>query len=304
MHTLKHRQHPIQLSLFTLLKKRHTLTQENTLSLHSRLKGFDGEREFDSLAKKSISVPSLNLNDLLLTASQSSFQVDFLLILPDTVRLYEVKNYEGSYELDGDLLRTSTGHIIGNPKDQLNKATALFHRYLRGVNRSFKVEAYVVFINEHFTLHNAPKDSPFLMWSELQRHFDALNRSPGVLGKKEHALAQALLRDHQDEATFQRKLPSYTFSELKKGLTCLACDSFELELTERQATCFKCGSKSRLQDLILASIEEFQFLFPKEKLTRNTIHTWCGDKLSKHVIWMVLHTHFKREGVGKGSYYV
>ncbi|MFS0864225.1 nuclease-related domain-containing protein [Fredinandcohnia sp. 179-A 10B2 NHS] len=74
-------------------------------------KGYQGEVLFDQMMQ-SLSIEHLILNDLLLEVGNTHFQIDSLLIRQNKIHLYDVKNFEGDYYLEGDKLFTSSGTEI------------------------------------------------------------------------------------------------------------------------------------------------------------------------------------------------
>lgn len=73
----------------------------------------------------------LIVKDLLLESNNTVFQVDTLLISPETVYLFEVKNYEGDFYIESDRWYTISKTEINNPLLQLNEVNPCFDDYFK-----------------------------------------------------------------------------------------------------------------------------------------------------------------------------
>jgi len=121
----------------------------------------------------------LIMNDLLLEANNSTFQIDSIVISPDTIYLFEIKNYEGDFYIKDDKWFTISGKEIKNPLLQLKRAESLFRRLLQDLRFSFSIEGYVVFVNPNFFVYQAPLNLPFIFPNQIQRFIKNINlRSP------------------------------------------------------------------------------------------------------------------------------
>ncbi|MDZ7834555.1 MAG: nuclease-related domain-containing protein [Alkalibacterium sp.] len=99
METVKARTQPELLTLLKHLDKRMALPVKARQHIISMEKGYEGEKRFDSLLETFVEAEVLVLNDLLLTISDQSVQIDSLVITPETAYLYEIKNYKGDYQM-------------------------------------------------------------------------------------------------------------------------------------------------------------------------------------------------------------
>ncbi|WHX39374.1 hypothetical protein QNH36_17075 [Mesobacillus sp. AQ2] len=54
---------------------------------------------------------------------------------------------------------------------------------------------------------------------------------------------------------------------------------------------------------LVQSIEDYQVLYPSEKLSTNTIYEWTGDLFPKRTIRQTLKENLIVSGYGQWSYY-
>lgn len=299
---IKNRNESMELVILKLLHARMKLTgseQQHHLNLK---KGLEGEMKFDSLIAN-LNSKFLILNDLLLESNKTTFQIDSLLITQDTVIPFEVKNYEGNYYYqDKNFYICSTGKEITNPLHQLNRIETLLRQFLQMHGFNLSIKGYLTFVNPEFFLYNAPQNEKMIFPPQLNYFIKNLNMKPSNLNSLHRKLADLLIQSHISESPYTR-LPTYHYGQLRKGITCAACQSFLLIISERKAVCDQCGHKENIQTAVVRSVEEFKLLFPDTKVTTNIVYDWCQLVKSKKIVWRILKDHYKTNGYGQWSYY-
>jgi len=299
---VKEREPSPQLEMLKALDRRGDLLNPQTNAIRNRVKGFEGECQFDELLKK-LKCECLIVNDLTLKISGQTCQIDSLLITGKGVILYEVKNYEGQFVYTEDKLKVlSTSKEISNPVHQLNRTTNLFRQLMEEQCANFTLRSYIVFINETFTLFNAPVDSPFILPTMVNYHMKKLTNERRALNKSHYTFAETLKQLNQTELSFY-SFPEYDWSGLEKGAFCKVCQSELGKPIGRICQCNKCGCKEVSTDVILRQINEYLLLFPEKKLTTNDVYNWIGKLFSKKSIRSVLKKNFELKGNYKGRYY-
>jgi len=182
-------------------------------------KGYDGEIFFDKRVIERVEADALVLNDLQLTISDQSVQIDSLIITPEIVYLYEIKNYKGDYQMSEGQLMTLTGKEIGNPLTQLTRTTSLLRQLFQQWHVSLAVEGAVTYVNPTFTLYHARPKDPIILPNQLQAHFSKLNSQRKSLSRSQRYLAERLLFEHRNEKDFLKLIPEYDYENLKKGIS-------------------------------------------------------------------------------------
>ncbi|EXJ24111.1 hypothetical protein ADIAL_0422 [Alkalibacterium sp. AK22] len=287
----------------TYLNERLKLSQETRLELLNQQKGWEGERKFDDLIKEYLMCEALVLNDLLLSYSGKSCQIDTLVITSDKVILYEIKNYQGNFTMLNGQLQTASGKPLGNPTVQLSRTGALIERMLDdwGIDRTF--ESFVMFIHPHFHLYLSSETDPFIFPAQIIAHLTCMSKQTKALDKMAHYLADKLLSVQRQEVPYQKVLPAYTFEECSKGLSCLKCSSLKLTVTQRKVYCRQCRHKASMQETLYFNIEQFRFLFPNKPITTRSVAEWTGLHPKNKRLNRLLNTHYTRKGVAKSIHY-
>ncbi|WP_035052299.1 nuclease-related domain-containing protein [Carnobacterium pleistocenium] len=285
------------------INRRMILSDEEKLHLLNMQKGFEGELFFDSLVEEFLDLDALVLNDLLFTEKGNTFQVDTLILTGDKILLFEVKNYAGNFEFNSHHLLTFPGKEIVNPLNKLDETSIKRRQLLSKLNSNLKLDPVLIFVNSAFTLYNAPIDRPVIFPTQIREHFSKINKSVLPLSKKQHYLADKILKEHHDESAFQHKFPNYTYHFLKKGLWCTECSSPTLTITQRTCSCKTCGYRTSVEETILRQIEDFKLLFPDLKVTTSVIYNWIDSMIPMTRIQKILLKHYTIRGATHGSYY-
>ncbi|MBS4195886.1 nuclease-related domain-containing protein [Lederbergia citri] len=291
-----------ELIVYRILNSRMNLTSKDMSQYLTLQKGYEGEKDFNSLLEK-LPITFLILNDLLLEKNNTFFQIDTLQIYQNTIYLFEVKNYEGDFYVEEDRwYSVATGKEIQNPLTQLSRCSSLFRRYLQDIGISnLSVKELLIFINPEFTLLQAPRNKPIILPTQLNRFISDLNSIPSQLSDFHYKLAAKINSDHVVENPY-KQLPEYEYAQLKKGVICKSCYSFMSKLSNTELICRKCGFKELLEASVMRSVEEFSVLFPEIKITSKIIHEWCNIN-SIRTIRRILKKNMTQYYLGRYSYY-
>ncbi|OJF90963.1 nuclease-related domain-containing protein [Alkalibacterium sp. 20] len=204
MHLLKIRQKSQLLHGLQLLDQRMNLSDQDKQYLYNLEKGLEGEELFDAYVKKYLYGEVIILNDLLLTIRGTTIQLDTLMITTEGVRIYEVKNYKGSYEMQSGRLVTISGQEISNPLSQLNRSLIKLRHLFNEWEVSETVDGVVAFVEPSFYLYNADPADPFVFPSQLALHFLTFNKNMTRLSKSQHFLAKKLIQANQTSASHEK----------------------------------------------------------------------------------------------------
>lgn len=294
----------MELQIMRMLFFRANLTGKEENHYFNLEKGYQGEKLFDEWIEP-ISDNRFVLHDFLFELNNTLCQIDTLFIASNTIYLFEIKNYDGDFLMDGDRWFTAKKLEIKNPLLQLKRTESLFRRLLQDLGSTIPVESYLVFVNPHFYLYQAQFHSPIIFPNQLTRFMESLQKKPSKLTETHRKLGKQLLSMHLDESPYsQLKLPTYEYGDLRKGVLCERCLGFYDTFNNHYLMCSSCGAKEDYVAAVLRNIEEFKMLFPDNNITTNQIHDWCNIIKTKKTIWTILSKHYKLVGHGKRAYYV
>lgn len=285
------------------LNNRMVLSFEEKMGYRNQVKGFEGELLFDQYLNSS-EQSGLVVNDLLLSTKNTSYQMDSILIFNKQLHIYEVKNYTGAYTLKDGTLFAETGHSIQNPIDQVNRKKSYLNNLLLNRGYQYEISSYVAFINPNFLVYSLPPTESILFYGQLEDHFKQLTHKmkAHTTSHQDKKLANYLLNQHQ-EVYRPNHLPNYSIQDLKKGIICPKCSSFEFTKTRQNRVCATCGYKEKIADAIYRSVLEFQLLFPEIPINVPNIYIWCGGCFTDYNVRSVLNKYFTLHLKGPKSFY-
>jgi len=295
---------PRELEIYQLLNSRKDLLDNERKHFYALQKGYEGELLFDNITSSVITAECLILNDLLLPHNKNTFQIDSLIIAPETIYIIEVKNFEGDYFYERDRLytRVPPHSEVTNPLIQLNRSESFFRQLLEKLGNNMTIQSYVVFVNPEFTLYQAPINKQFVYPGQINRFLKNIRTMSLKLDNNHFALADKLKYLHNPNAPFYFP-PSYQYEELQKGFPCSYCDSLEFTTKGPYCYCLMCSKKETMEKRILRIVHHFKMLFPEKKITTNAIFDWGNGKLSNRGIRRVLQKNLNIKGVHQWSYY-
>jgi hypothetical protein len=296
----KTRSESVELRTLKYLNSRMSLAEKDKMHYFNLKKGYEGEVVFDTFTENLQGC--LILNDLLLKVNNITFQIDTLIIHSETINLYEVKNYEGDYFYESERFYRKPKVEVNNPLHQINRSESLLRQLLHNLGYTIPIHGSVVFVNPEFNLYQSPLNLPFISPTQISSHFRKINKTNSRINEKHKLLANKLISLHIENSPFTQ-LPSYEYENLKKGIICKKCNSFSLNVKGKNVICLECGNEEIVEDAVLRSVKEYQFLFPNQKVTTNIIQDWCKIIPSKKTIRRILHKNYQIIGVHQWAYY-
>lgn len=286
------------------LSPRMTLSSEVHQHYLNLEKGFEGEVKFDKLIEP-LSNEWIIVNDLFLRNNNTNFQIDSTLISYDVIFLFDVKNFEGDYYIEGNNWYSTSNKVVNNPLIQLERIESLFRRLLQDMGMSFTIESYLVFINPQFTLYNAPMTKSIIFPTQLNRLLKRLSMKKPKTKERHLNFAKLLVSEHITDPPFTN-VPEYSFEKLDKGVFCPVCRKpMNRPPRSRSLVCTSCSYTENIDEAVLRSVEEFRLLFPEKRITTNEVFEWCNGVIdSKKTLRRVLRKNYERVGHTHNIYYV
>lgn len=300
MEFFKSRKETKELLSLRILNARMNLSKDDSIYYWNLEKGFEGEKKFDEFLE-TLPDNCLILNDLLLEVNRSRFQIDSLLIFSDAIFPIDVKNHEGDVILRDGRWYSRSGKEIKNQLYQLQRSESLLRQLLQEIGYTAPLKPYLVFVNPDFYMYQASIEHPIIFPSQINRFIEKLSKKHSKVTSKHKALAKTLVSRHSDDSPYLQEI-EYSFDQLKKGMICLGCNSFNLVQTRFKLVCNDCGYKEDLTCAVIRNVQEIQLLFPDMKITTNIMHEWC-DTVTLKTIRRILIQKYKLIGHGKSAYF-
>lgn len=290
-----------ELTILRSLNTRMNLPEKDKQHFFNLKKGYEGELQFDCMTEK-LQSECYVLNDLLLNVNNTIFQIDSLIIFPESIHFFEVKNYEGDYYYESDRMYKKSKVEINNPLTQLTRSESLLRQLLQTLGYKYSLNASVVFINPDFYLYQALLNKPFIFPTQINKYLKKLDACTAKLDRKHQLLADKLVSLHIHESPYSQ-LPTYDYEQLQKGITCDKCGSFSISVKGKKCVCAGCGHEELVDDALMRSVSEFKMLFPDRKIMTNVVYDWCRVVESKKRISRILGKNFTKIGTKRWVYF-
>lgn len=235
------------------------------------------------------------------------FECDVLLVTHLGVHAFEVKNYSGKLELlNNQCLRN--GQVIShNPFSQTQKSTTNLQEILNQQPQSPHVQGVLSFvgINNHVELHDTVSGIDVNMLNELQsylRKLTRIERSHFNVPINLEAILTTLEPFEIGRPSKERVIPSEIKKNVRQGICCSGCNSFEAKLTKKYLVC-PCGLYEPREEAIVRTICEYGVIYHQRNLTTTTLTDFFDGEISKSTVFRHLNKHFERIGFYNNTQY-
>lgn len=297
----------LELQFLEILQGRDGLNDKEQFSLKLQQRGFLGESELYDLLLKYGQRDWALLHDLWLGVGGTT-QIDLMLVTHSGILVLDAKNYEGHYSHINGQAMINGKRVNHDIFTQLNRSIEKVREMCKQLGYNGTVKGRVVFVNP---------DSQLQVEGEAAEL--ALNRA-GLIGLVQQIYESEVISMPANLKTFQmQKLISERYriknpyppkslsveqvSQLKSGLCCPECMSFEVELSRYKATCRQCGHVESKERVIVRTICEYGVLTHERVLRATEIRVLLGNQVPFHYVSKILSKNFQQLMTGRYSHY-
>lgn len=275
---MNHRDKPFELLQLEALRGRIVFSSEQERLYRYLTTGFIGECLSDQMVEKSAG-RTIQMHDLLLTSGGRTCQVDSLLVVDGKIYLLEVKNWEGSFEVqDGRFSGLSACPLV-----QLQRSKMIVEHLLVRYGFRVEVEARVLFVNPKLQLYGLMRSDPVLLLHQIEPylHTAAGAHTWNSWGKK---IADFLLQQHVPENRFANPV---VFDRLAvaRGVMCVDCRVRMQSYDLLRLQCIKCGQTELKRECLARSKAEMDVLFDEPVHPKYALYNWCDGLVSRRMIY-------------------
>lgn len=239
-------------SLIARLPNDHYQYSRIEEDLRKRRAGFAGELNFDKYINEfRPTYPMALLHDVCLFQNGVYFQMDSVLILPDRILLFEVKNLAGTLRVKKNPIQFIQEHndqrkIISSPLTELDRKKIFMDRWLKERGISLPIEGVIglAFTNE---LYNENQMETVLAFTqEIPIILYNMTIGEEKISRDEmKKISTEMINAHQEYNPFPliktMKIPR---GEIKAGVICQNCKIGKMQWVEKRWICITCHSVS------------------------------------------------------------
>ena len=257
---------------------------DETNRLDNFVMGYEGEQDFLQIVKQFIPNQGLFIKDFIFE-TPGFVQVDGVLIMPDQIHLYEVKNYDADCSLIDGKIYYNDRHINYNPLQQIDRACDSFKNILIQENIRIPVIPHLVLIHPYGTFKSDnSSELSILLRHELRRHFQGLQDHCNQPNYDPHSIYQVLRKYQIDDWHNHFKINPFNVEDLRRGIYCHQCGSFQMTKLYKSFQCQECSAKITKQEALKYIIAECCALYDRETISPLDVYTLCNKQLDKHWI--------------------
>ncbi|HLQ39423.1 MAG TPA: nuclease-related domain-containing protein [Tetragenococcus sp.] len=273
-----------QLQHLTILKQRIALGKKQ-LIYQKLLKGYQGETEMDRLFN--FHAPKVAyLDDLTLKFCDTIVQVDKIALSTNTVLPFDMKFYEGEYELKNNDWYKNNFVMTHNINEQLRRVIRVLQNAYLQAHAPFEVKGVLAFMNRAAQIKicdNIPET--ILQYHEIPAFLMQLKPTQNFQWEK---ILQPFIIP-----SIRPKMPAVELESLKKGICCRKCQHFTLEEKRYYLLCKQCGHKEPKHSSYVRTVCEYGVLFAEKNLKRKKLEIFFGEDVNVHLLKRVLNQYFQ-----------
>lgn len=292
---LNYREKPFALFYYISISARRELTKNEKFQMDNLRKGFEGECLYDEIFNTIGHENLYVLRDLYLNINQSVTQYDSIIVMNNRVVVNEVKNLSGDYRYEDNSWYKNKKQMENDPFIQLSRAKSRLINLRQKNFLDFEVNGNIIFPNDDFRFvsDNENVQSQAVMRSEMKNYFRTFKQEEtGNNAKKIVQLIKSTIVENNN-------LPELVdITQLKRGLYCRSCISYNLLKGKFQFKCSECGSIESYETHLLRAMFDYKYLFPNQCMTRQSLLHLINYQINKNTVFYALkkHCHIFKKG--------
>ncbi len=297
----------LELQVLEILGHRADLNEKDQFNLKLKQRGFLGECELYELLLKYGQRDWALLHDLWLGVGGTT-QIDLLLVTHSGIVVLDAKNYEGHYSHINGQAMINGKRVNHDIFIQLSRSLEKVKEMCQQMGYNGTVDGRVVFINPDSQIQVEGSFSELaltragLVSLVRQIHESARGMLPANL--KPYQVQKLILESFRIENPYPPKsLSVEQVSQLKLGLCCPECMSFEIELSRYKAICRQCGNVESKEQAVIRLICEYGVLTHDRVLRPDHIMLLLENAPGSLYVRRILRRHFTMISNGRYTCY-
>ncbi|UUX33561.1 NERD domain-containing protein [Fundicoccus culcitae] len=273
--------------------------------LYTYTMGYEGEREFLEWSQRYLHSNWRIENDFWFLDGKA-MQADFILMSAYIWNLIEVKNYYGHFTYKDGLCWHNNKLIDDDIFDVMKQRINRIGKIAVAVDHRIEVRPVFVFINQHGQLHMHQKP-PFevLQRNQLVEFLEGLGYVEPMTANLSNRITQQLDRNRIAYGINYTRLDPTVLTQMRKGIYCANCKSFEVNINKPGIQCRQCGTKESIESVICRHAKELSIIVHNlpEMLNSKNLNFLMANQLSLRTTRKYLSKNFEKEGKSRKTYY-
>lgn len=297
---LTERKVPFELMYMRAFSKRIDMGSKDVRILAALESGYEGELHYDRVLEEAGHGTLIIFRDIYLKAGDGVAQFDSIMIDGNSVTVNEIKNYSGFYSyVDGQWF-SGKFEVTEDAISQLKRAMGKLKKVRYDSQMNFDVSGKIIFPNLdlQFDCDDERARSMIIMRNQMKDYLKGF-RSSGI-SEQSKEIARVIYKRIIENPYFDK---AADIEDLKLGLYCRSCDSFDLDIQKYYVYCRQCRCRESKESHIIRALSDFQALFRHEKMTRQKLQMLLGNQISERMLQRMLKKYCETFSTGVSIYY-
>ena len=286
---------------------REGLTQKEMYQFQVNMDGFKGEAEVYQLLVKYGNANWIYLHDIWINTGGTT-QLDLVVLTGSGVYIIDAKNYATEYVhqnqqafANGKLLSKS---IFIQLERSMEKVNLLFNN----LRYNGEIQGKIVFVNPEGLIRlDEPASEVGMNRAEFIHWIKGIARDEQNLPLANIlpiALKERILNEFQIENPYPPVPKSMKeIKQMKRGIKCAKCHSFDITLTMYKVICNQCGHHEVKKKSVVRTLCEYGLIRYREPLTVSECEVFLDGQVSKKYIACTLSKYFRKVNSGRYATY-
>lgn len=241
---------------------------------------------------------------------QGLCEFDLILVTEgNQIYVFEVKNYSGTFSYQEGECKVNGRVITSNCVEQAKKAQVYLQAICRKISPDIRVTGVLVFISADnwIEINSEVKNLQILMRNQFQIFLkDIVKNNKAALGQRNmiSSLLYACQQYNIENPFTPQPLNPKEISQLRKGMCCDSCQSFDLVIQTHTVSCRHCGFIETKEKTVLRTIHEYGVLTHNQHLTMGALLEFFNHQIHRNVLRRILTKYFDKVGNGRSTNYL
>lgn len=259
--------------------------------------GYQGELEFAQHAKQFLPEDYILLHDLTFKQPGRHLQIDFILVSPHGLHLFEIKNFKAHYQMVSNQLISEQGNSFKNIFYQVEKGVSFLKA---GFDFHFPIDGQLVFMSDQDTVNfNGQYEGAYLKRWQLESYFTNLQKLPRYKIDVEK-VSQHILRSTVPSHEGIEFEGAHYVDQARTGMICELCKSENFKRTSRyKMKCDNCGNIESFERAVYRTISEYTILHYNRKVKLKDLYHFMDRKVNYDYLAHAYRKYTKENAGGR-----
>lgn len=285
---LNKRKMPIELLYYNALSLRRDLSSQERYKKEKLKRGYEGECQYDHILDEIGHENIYVIRDVYLRIGNTDTQYDTIIISENRIVVNEIKNYTGDYRYENNRWFRNNKPMNDNAFAQLDRAKGKLMNLVDDANLHVKVEAALIFTSDDLRLTSEDQR----IWQEtiVRNHLRNYLRQfyNEHLGNKAKSITNIIRNSIVDNSYFEE---TADINQLRRGLYCGECSSFNLIKKRFQFVCAECKTVEGLDSHLLRAMHDYKYLFYNQPMTHQSLTYLINNEINRSTVYRAFQKH-------------